>query len=444
METSRDPSELLDAWNGWRTIAPPMKEKYIETVRIGNRGAQELGYTHMGDFWRSNYDMPPAEFEEEIDRIWGEVQPFYEQLHCFVRSKLNKKYGDKVVSLTEPIPAHLLGNMWAQSWSHIDDIVGLKEGESIALTPLLEKEKFDSKKMVRTAENFFVSLGMPKLPETFYERSLFEKPKDRDVVCHASAWHMDLEDDVRIKMCIDIDEKNFRTIHHELGHIYYYEAYKHLPAIYQDSANDGFHEAMGDTVELSITPKYLKEIGLIDANADIKTDTNASLLRMALKKVAFLPFGLMIDKWRWQVFDGRTPPEKYNEDWWKLRQQYQGVKAPNERPADAFDAGAKYHIPAYTPYSRYFLAHILQFQLHRSLCKTAGFSGPLHECSVFNSQEAGQKIWQMMRLGSSKPWPVALEVATGSNKMDASALREYFAPLESWLKEQNKGMKCGW
>lgn len=441
---SRDPEELLKAWDGWRTTAVAMKPKFQRTVEIGNLGAQELGYANMADLWRSNYDMEPQAFEKELDRLWNEIKPFYEQLHCYVRSQLNKKYGNEVVALDQPIPAHLLGNMWAQSWDNIQDIVGIKEGPgAVDITSLLEKEKFTPKKMVKTAENFFVSLGMPELPKTFYQYSLFEKPKDREVVCHASAWHIDLEDDVRIKMCIEINEDSFRTIHHELGHIYYYLAYKDLPTLYQTSANDGFHEALGDTIELSITGKYLKDIQLLDSQSSTQ-NANSTLLRMALGKMAFLPFGLMIDKWRWQVFDGRTKAESYNKDWWTLREKYQGVKAPNQRPSDAFDPGAKYHIPAYTPYSRYFLAHILQFQFHRALCQTAGHKGPLHECSIFNSKEAGQKLWEMMKLGISKPWPQALKKVTGSSQMDATAIRDYFAPLEGWLKEQNKNLKCGW
>lgn len=442
--TSRNAQELLEAWDGWHKVAIPMKEKYVRTVQLGNEGAIEIGYKDMADLWRSNYDIAPEEFEKELDRLWEEVKPFYEQLHCFVRSKLNKKYGNDLVNLNEPIPAHLLGNMWAQSWDNLTDIVGIDDSQSLNITPLLKKANYDSKKMVETAENFFVSLDMPELPETFYERSLFEKPRDRDVVCHASAWHIDLEDDVRIKMCIEIDEDNFRTIHHELGHIYYYLAYKDLPTLFQSSANDGFHEALGDTIELSITAQYLENIKLLQGKRNSNDNVNETLLKMAMGKVAFLPFGLMIDKYRWQVFDGRTTPENYNKDWWTLREKYQGIKAPNERPADAFDPGSKYHIPAYTPYSRYFLAHILQFQFHRSLCETAGHKGPLHECSIYESKEAGAKLWNMMKLGSSQPWQIALKAVTGSEKMDATAMTDYFAPLANWLIEQNKGQKCGW
>lgn len=444
IKNSRNPEELLEAWEGWRTVSVPMKEKFQQTVAIGNQGAQELGYAHMSDLWRSNYDMKPEEFEKELDRLWLEVKPFYDQLHCYMRAQLNKKYGDEVVDPSGPIPAHLLGNMWAQAWDNLIDLVDIKDGQSTDIGELLKKAQYDSKKMVKTAENFFVSLGMPDLPQTFYEKSLFEKPQDREVVCHASAWHMDSEDDVRIKMCIEIDEDQFRTIHHELGHIYYYLAYKDLPQIYQASANDGFHEALGDTIELSITNKYLQQIDLLKESTNDSNNANKILMRMALGKVAFLPFGLMIDKWRWQVFDGRTKPENYNQDWWKLREKYQGVKAPATRPNDAFDPGAKYHIPAYTPYSRYFIAHILQFQFHRALCKAAGHQGPLHECSIYGSRKAGEQLWKMMKMGASKPWPEALKAATGSETMDATALRDYFQPLEAWLKQANANNKCGW
>ena len=445
IEKSRDPKKLLQAWEGWRTVSVKMKEDYTKTVELGNQGARELGFKDLSDLWKSKYDMSADEFEGSIDKIWSQVKPFYEQLHCYVRGQLNSKYGDAVVKNEGSIPAHLLGNMWAQSWSNLSDLMETGGGTPVDITRLLKNARYDSEKMVKTAENFFVSLGMPQLPETFYQRSLFEKPQDREVVCHASAWHMDMENDVRIKMCIEIDDENFRTIHHELGHIYYYLAYKDLPFVFQNSANDGFHEAMGDTLELSITAKYLKQIGLLGSNLSSSGEI-PYLMKMAMGKIAFLPFGLLVDKWRWQVFSGQTTPDKYNQDWWKLREKYQGIKAPSQRPADSFDPGAKYHIPAYTPYSRYFLAHILQFQFHRALCKAAGHEGPLHECSIYGSKTAGDKIWQMMKLGSSKPWPEALELITGSKEMDATAIRDYFAPLEKWLvaKNKEKNNQCGW
>lgn len=441
---SRNPKDLQDAWEGWKSVSVPMKPKYQKVVELANQGSKELGYKHLADFWKNKYDMTEGAFEQDLDRLWTEVRPFYEQLHCYVRSQLNKKYGNSVAPKTGPIPAHLVGNMWGQSWENISDIVAVDPKKSLDITSLLKKAKYDSKKMTKTAENFFVSLGMPQLPKSFYEKSLFDKPRDRDVVCHASAWHVDLKDDVRIKMCILIDEDNFRTIHHELGHIYYYLAYKDKPMLFQGSANDGFHEALGDTVQLSITRKYLQDIKLLSSTAKPKDADIHYLMQMALQKIAFLPFGLMIDKYRWQVFDGRIQPENYNTAWWDMVKTYQGLVPPQTRAGDAFDAGSKYHVPSFVPYSRYFIAHILQFQFHRALCETAGYKGPLHECSIYNNKAAGDKLWKMMQMGVSKPWPDALEAATGKREMDASAIREYFAPLETWLKDQNKGQTCGW
>ncbi len=444
LATSRKPAELLEAWEGWRTVSVPMKAKYQRIVELSNQGSKELGFKNLAGFWKSKYDLPEAAFEKDLDRLWSEVKPFYDQLHCYVRGQLNKKYGNAVVAQEGPIPAHLLGNMWAQSWGNIRDIAGVDSSKTMDITQLLKNAKYDSKKMVTTAENFFVSLGMPVLPKSFYERSLFDKPKDREVVCHASAWDIDLKDDVRIKMCILADDDSFRTIHHELGHIYYYLAYKNQPILYNGSANDGFHEALGDTIQLSITNKYLYDIGLLKSVPPKNNENIDYLMSMALEKIAFLPFGLLIDKWRWQVFDGRVKPEQYNQAWWDLVREYQGVVPPGNRPADAFDPGSKYHVPSFVPYSRYFLAHILQFQFHRSLCQTAGYKGPLHECSIYGSKEAGTKLWKMMELGLSQPWPVALEAVTGQKQMDATALREYFSPLEKWLREKNMGQKCGW
>jgi len=445
IKKSRDPKELLEAWNGWHTISKPMKAKYARIVELGNQGARELGFRDLSDVWMAKYDMSSARYGEMIDRLWSEVKPLYEQLHCYVRSGLNKNYGDSVVPKDGPIPAHLLGNMWAQQWPNIHDLTDIEPADPVDITKLLVAAKYDARKMVETGEGFYTSLGLPKLPKTFYERSLFEKPRDREVVCHASAWDIDSKDDVRIKMCIKPDEDSFRTIHHELGHIYYYLMYKDLPPLYQSGANDGFHEGLGDAIQLSLTNDYLRKINLLPNGRKSAAGPDIDyLFRMALEKVAFLPFGLLVDKWRWQVFSGQTKPADYNRAWWELREKYQGVKAPNTRDADAFDPGAKYHVASGTPYSRYFLAHILQFQFHRALCKAAGFSGPLAECSIYGSKEAGARLAAMMKLGASRSWQDALKALTGSGEMDAGAIRDYFSPLEEWLKKKNAGQKCGW
>ncbi|MBL8209254.1 MAG: M2 family metallopeptidase, partial [Bryobacterales bacterium] len=396
-----------------------------------------------GAMWRSKYDMPPDAFAKELDRLWEQVRPLYESLHAYARKKLREKYGD-VVPEKGPIPAHLTGNIWAQSWEYLDPLLAPKGGDpGYDLTKILRERKTDAKGMVKYGESFFTSLGFAPLPPTFWERSLFTKPRDREVVCHASAWDVDNVDDLRIKMCIEATAEEFAVIHHELGHNFYQRAYNQQPMLFRDSANDGFHEAIGDAIALSITPEYLVKLGFISKPADASKDVGL-LMRRALEKVAFLPFGLLVDQWRWKVFSGEVKPENYNASWWELRKKYQGVAPVTPRGEENFDAGAKYHVPANVPYSRYFLAHILQFQFHRAMAKAAGCTAPLHRCSIYESKEAGEKLKAMLEMGLSKPWPEALKALTGEDKMDASAMAEYFAPLKAWLDEQNKGTAVGW
>ena len=443
LANNRDPKQLLDGWVGWHRIAPPMRNDFKRYVELANKGARELGFADTGAMWRSKYDMPPDAFAKELDRLWNQVRPFYVSLHAYVRNRLRAKYGD-VVPATGPIPAHLLGNMWAQSWENIYPLVAPSGADpGFDLTEILKKRNTDDRQMVKYGEQFFTSLGFKPLPKTFWERSQFVKPRDREVVCHASAWDIDNVDDLRIKMCIDITGEDFNTIHHELGHNFYQRSYNQQPMLFRDSANDGFHEAVGDTIALSITPEYLVKLGLLDKSPDTSKDIGL-LLKTALEKIAFLPFGLLIDQWRWKVFSGEIPPEKYNETWWQLKEKYQGVAPPVARTKDDFDPGAKYHVAANVPYTRYFLAHILQFQFHRALAQSAGCQGPLNRCSIYQSKEAGQRLDAMLSLGLSKPWPDALEAITGQRQMDATAVLDYFAPLQKWLDEQNKGKPVGW
>jgi peptidyl-dipeptidase A len=445
MRESRDPQKVLDAWRGWHTVSPPMRDDYTRFVELMNQGARELGYSDVGAMWRSKYDMAPDAFAAEVDRLWTQVKPLYDSLHCYVRWNLNEKYGDKVVPLDQPIPAHLLGNIWAQEWGNIYDVVAPpKADRGYDLTKILQARKdIDELGMVRIGERFFTSLGFDPLPQTFWERSMFTQPRDRDVVCHASAWDVDDVDDLRIKMCIEKNADDFNTIHHELGHNFYQRAYNRQPFLYKNSANDGFHEAVGDTIALSITPAYLVKIGLLDKEPPASADIPL-LLRDALDKIAFFPFGIMMDKWRWGVFSGEITPANYNKAWWDLRREYQGIAPAGARGEEFFDAGAKYHIPANVPYARYFLARILQFQFHRSLCQSAGYDGPLNRCSIYDDKEAGAKLAKMLEMGMSRPWPEALEALTGQRQMDATAVTDYFRPLVDWLAVQNKGKQCGW
>ena len=442
---SRDPQILLETWQAWRSVSVPMRPLYAELVQLANQGAQSLQFKDLGDLWRSQYDMPPQEFEDEVMRLWEQVKPLYQALHCHVRAKLNEQYGDQVVPLDQPIPAHLLGNMWAQDWSALYPLLEPSpEQPSIDVTAQLKAKDFTAQSLTQLAERFFTSLGFDPLPSSFWQRSLFEKPKDRSVVCHASAWDVHLNDDLRLKMCINIDYSDLITLHHELGHHYYFHAYYQLPLLLQEGANDGFHEGIGDTLALSVTPQYLHQIGLLKEASEHPDAILNQQMRMGLEKLAFLPFGILIDQWRWKVFSGEVKVEDYNGLWWSLRQSLQGIQAPTERSAEAFDPGAKYHIPGHTPYMRYFLAHILQFQFHRALCKAAGHRGPLHTCSIYGSLAAGEKLWTMLSLGASEPWPIALQSMTGDPKMDASAILDYFQPLSEYLTRQNQNRTCGW
>jgi peptidyl-dipeptidase A len=446
LDESRKPAEMLDAWVGWRTISPPMREPYRRFVELNNEGARELGFADAGAMWRSGYDMPPDAFAAEVERLWQQVKPLYVSLHCHVRTRLSEAYGKDVVPPTGPMPAHVLGNMWSQQWGGIYDLVKPPEPKTrVDVTGALRAKKIGPVDMVKMGERFFTSLGFAPLPQTFWERSMFVKPADRDVVCHASAWDVDFEEDLRLKMCIEPTGEDFSTIHHELGHNFYQRAYAGQPPLYRNSANDGFHEGIGDTLALSVTPEYLAQIGLLEGAPPGPEGDLPYLMRMALDKVAFLPFGKLIDQWRWNVFSGAIPPDRYNQAWWDLVRDYQGLVSPVPRTEKDFDPGAKYHVPANVPYTRYFLAHILQFQFHRGLCRIAGQTGPLHRCSIYGNAAAGAALEKMLAMGQSRPWPEALAVVTGGEKaMDATAILDYFAPLSAWLEEQNRGRTCGW
>lgn len=451
MGTVRDPDKLAEIWTKWREVPVAqredggnMKSDYAAMVALSNEGARELGFDDVGSMWRSRYDLPPDAFAAETDRLWGQIKPLYNELQCHVRAGLNEAYGDEVVPLDQPIRADLLGNMWAQSWGNIYDLVGPADASpGYDLTELLVENDYTPLQIVETGEAFFSSLGFEPLPETFWERSQITKPADREVVCHASAWNLDGQDDIRIKMCTKVNADDFNTVHHELGHNYYQRAYKDKSPIFQTGANGGFHEAIGDMVALSITPEYLQTIELLDEVPDADSDIGL-LLDRALDKVAFQPFGLLMDKWRWQVFSGELSPEEYNDGWWALRTEYQGIRPPVDRSDSDFDPGSKYHIPGNVSYTRYFIAHVLQFQFHKAACEMAGWEGPLHRCSVYGSREVGERFNAMLEMGSSQPWPDALEAFVGTREMDGSAMVEYFAPLMDWLQEQNKDRSCGW
>lgn len=443
---SRNYDELKDAWVGWHSIGAQMRPKYSRFVTLANEGARETGFADLGAMWRSRYDMPADDFEAESAKLWGEVKPLYDALHCYARTRLAERYGADKVPAGKPIPAQLLGNVWAQQWNNIYDDV-LKPYPQVREETAdagLVKQKWDASRMARSAESAYKTLGFQPLPDSFWKLSMLTRPRDREVVCHASAWNMDAAGDVRIKMCTEPKSEDLLTWYHELGHVYYYLSYIDQPYLFQSGAHDGFHEAIGDTVNLSVTPAYLHEIGLVSAVKPSREALINEQMQSALEKVAFLPFGKVIDEWRWKVFSGEIPPERYNETWWDLRRQYQGIAPPVARTEADFDAGAKYHVPANTPYTRYFLSFLIQFQFHKALCDAAGFKGPLHECSVFGNEEAGKRFRAMLATGQSEPWQDTFEKLTGTRQMSGAAIVEYFAPLQAWLTERNQGQQCGW
>ncbi|CAA9353119.1 MAG: Dipeptidyl carboxypeptidase [uncultured Lysobacter sp.] len=475
LRSNRDYQEQLTAWQGWHTISQPMRKDYTRFVELANQGARDLGFADAGEMWRSGYDMTPAEIAAETDRLWGQVKPLYEQLHCYTRTRLEAQYGaDKGAVAGGMLPAHLMGNMWQQDWGNLWDVLApYQNAGSLDINAALEAQYqqayttrmaqqtgerspaamaqveedarlANAKQMTERAQDFYVSLGMPKLPESYWTKTQFIKPRDRDVVCHASAWDMNMAGDVRTKMCIKPNEEDFTTIYHELGHVYYYLAYNKRPPIFQQGAHDGFHEAIGDTIVLAMTPKYLQSIGLVGEQQQSNESLINAQMRMALAKISFMPFGLMIDRWRWGVFDGSIKPDAYNKAWWELKAKYQGVAPVGTRGEEFFDAGAKYHVPGNTPYTRYFLSHVLQFQFYKSLCDASGHTGPLYECSFYGNKQAGEKFWAMLNKGASQPWQSTLKELTGGEKMDAGPVLEYFAPLQTWLKQQNEGRTCGW
>jgi len=445
MNQTKDYDELLEYWTGWREIAPPMRDKFERFVELSNEGAKEFGHDDLGALWRSKYDMSATEFEADTARLWEEVKPLYDELHCHVRAKLGEHYGTDKVPQDGPIPAHLLGNMWAQEWGFIYELMEPYPGVSdLDVDSTLKTKNYSPQEMVRSAEDFYVSLGFDRLPETFWERSQFVAPRDRDVVCHASAWNLDGVDDLRIKMCIKQTYDELRVIYHELGHNYYQRAYNEQPMLFRDGANGGFHEAIGDAITLSMTPEYLAEVGLVASAEQSEQAIINRQMQQALDKIAFLPFGKLIDEWRWKVFSGEVTPENYNQAWWDLRLQYQGVAPPVERSEANFDPGSKFHVPANVSYTRYFIARILQFQFQRALCEAAGHEGDLQSCSIFGSKEAGAKLQAMLEPGSSVPWQDTLEKLTGTRAADATAIIDYFEPLMGYLKEQNANRDCGW
>ncbi|XP_059056714.1 angiotensin-converting enzyme-like [Achroia grisella] len=451
---SEDPEELKYTWLEWHKAAgAPSRGNFTEYIQMDNEAAKLNGYDSVAEWWLSEYESDDS--EDQFASLWSQIKPLYQQIHAYVRRQLRLKYGEDVVPTKGPIPAHLLGNIWAQTWGNIEKFTRPYPNKAdVDVTSALIAQNYTVLKMFETAEEFFKSLNLSAMPDLFWEKSIIEKPNDgRELVCHASAWDFYDGEDFRIKQCSTLTSAFFKTTHHEMGHIQYYLQYKDQPVIYRGGANPGFHEAVGDVIALSVsTPKHLKVIGLLeDGPEDTESNIN-QLYKMGLDKIVFLPFAYLLDLFRYGVFRGTTTTRDYNCHYWRLRETLQGVEPPAPRSEDDFDPAAKYHVAADVEYMRYYISYIIQFQFHRSLCQLANEYSPgdssklLSACDIYKSQPAGEALGKMLQMGSSKPWPDAMEALTGQRNMDASGVLEYFEPLHEWLKAENErsGEYIGW
>ncbi|CAF0962495.1 unnamed protein product [Didymodactylos carnosus] len=449
MHVEKDYDTLVWAWKGWHDkCGNQIRPLYLEYIDLLTKNIQENGFTDLAQSWIDDYEMDHG-FEEMLDQLLQDILPLYTQIHAYVRGKLCQKYPKKF-DCNGPIPAHLLGNMWAQQWQdRLDDVLPYPETPLANMTKILLEKKVTIHEMYLISENFFTSIGMSAMTKKFWTKSMFEKPKNRSVVCHASASNMANKDDYRVKICTEINDDNFYTVHHEMGHIEYYMAYdKVQPIVYREGANSAFHEAIGDTIGMFVlSPTHLVKLDFISEDIINEKYEMNFLMRMALQKVAFLPFAYVMDKFRFALFRNEIDRSKLNRIWWNMRLKYGGLMPPVTRSEENFDPGAKYHVVSNVPYTRYFLAHILQFQFHRSLCQIGGQNEqPLHLCDIYQQKHVGARFRQMLDMGNSRHWSYILETLTGESTFTSEAILDYFQPLYKWIKQENirQGYPVGW
>lgn len=399
LATSRDASKLKHVWVEWRkAVGTNLKNLFEEYVDLSNEAARLNNFTNNAENWLESYE--DKTFRQQVESLWEQLKPLYLQIHAYIRFKLRQTYGKEIVSEKGPIPAHLLGNMWAQRWRNIASFtLPYPEKQAEDLTEELRRQNYTAEKIFRTSESFFKSINLTAMPDSFWERSILVKPTDREIVCHASAWDFYDGKDFRIKQCTQVTMEHFTTAHHEMGHIEYFLQYKDQPVVYRRGANPGFHEAVGDLISLSVESRqHLRKIGLLKSKEDDQESILNNLFEIGLEKIVFLPFGYLMDLWRWSVFEGTIPAKDYNCKWWELREKYQGVEPPINRTDQDFDPAAKYHIIAGVPYIRYFVSFVVQFQFHRAVCEKAGQynpndpSKPLHECDIYGNTNAGNAL----------------------------------------------------
>ncbi|CRK96558.1 CLUMA_CG009925, isoform A [Clunio marinus] len=442
MAKSRDWDELTWVWTEWRRKAgKPIRDLFEQLTDLTNEAANYNNYKDAAEYWSFQFDTP--NFRYEMEDVWKEILPLYEQLHTYVRRKLREFYGPDKINRNAPLPAHILGNMYGQSWNILDITVPYPGRSNLDVTPAMRAQGYSPLIMFQLGEEFFTSMNMTAMPPEFWAHSIFEEPVDRPVLCQPSAWDFCNGADYRIKMCTDVTHKDFVTVHHELAHIQYFLNYHNNPKVFRDGANPGFHDAIGDAISLSITPKHLQGLGLIQKSIDDTAHEINFLFAMAMDKVVFLPYALALEQWRFDVFSKKVHKEQFNCHYWLLREKYGGIKPPVLRSELDFDPGAKYHVPANVPYMKYFFSTVFQFQLHRAMCiaskefDPSNPSKPLHKCSIYRHHEAGHMLKKLMSKGASQPWQHTIQEVMGEGRLDGSAVREYFKPLEEWLRNEN-------
>ncbi|UYZ63832.1 M2 family metallopeptidase [Hymenobacter weizhouensis] len=435
LRKERNPLKRQQIWEASKAIGPTLKDGLLNLRELRNQTVQALGYPDYFTYQASDYGLSREEMMQLVRKINEELRPLYRELHTYARYELAKKYGVKQVP--DYLPASWLPNRWGQDWSAMVDVQGLN------IDPVLAKK--GAEWQVQQAERFYQSLGFPALPQSFYEKSsLYPLPKDATYKKnnHASAWHLDLNQDVRSLMSVEGNTEWYETTHHELGHIYYYLTYTNpqVPVLLRQGANRAYHEAMGSLMGLAATQKpFLAGLSLVDANA--KTDQTQTLLKEALNYAVFIPFASgVMSEWENSFYADKLPADQLNARWWQLCKQYQGIVPPTARGENYLDPATKTHInddPA--QYYDYALSYVILFQLHDHIAKKILKQDP-HATNYYGSKEVGQFLADIMRPGSSKDWRTVLKEKTGED-LSARAMVEYFEPLMAYLKQQNKGRK---
>lgn len=434
LKTENKLSERLKVWEASKEVGVVLKDGLVNLQRLRNKTVQALGYKDFFQYQVSDYGMTVDEMREVCEGMIKDIWPLYREIHTWARYTLAEKYGAEV---PEMLPAQWLPDRWGQDWQGIAEAKGLNIDEQL--------KNYSAEWVVKKGEEFYVSLGFPNLPQSFWNlSSLYPVSPDSGFKknTHASAWHMDFDKDVRSLMSVIPNTRWWSTSLHELGHIYYYISYSNpnVPIILREGANRGFHEAIGSMIGLaSLQSPFLKEMGLM--NQDYKIDNTQALLNEALDYIPFIPWSAgVMTEFEYELYSKNLPEDQFNKMWWELVKKYQGIISPNERGEMYCDAATKTHINDDAgQYYDYAIANVLLFQFHTYIASKILKQDP-YATNYYGSKEVGKWMYDVLSPGATVDWRELLKESTGS-EMSAKALVDYFEPLMKWLKEENKGRK---